>query len=162
MNVYVVPWCYKGLLRTVAVQASICCNITNVYLRTIPFIVRWVNWCGNSAKIKITLIQKHLPKLHENIMNFCILNLFKEIAISFNYDLQTTSESSTSFSNNFLIQVGKCFHYSCFLFIFCVAGSFLMSNSTALMVIKGIALWGLRRPDIKGECIWRNFLTAKT
>ena len=39
--------------------------------------------------IDISLYQIYLPKLHENILKFYRLNLFKEIVIGSNHGLQT-------------------------------------------------------------------------
>ena len=57
----------------------------------------------NENNIDISLYQIYLPKLHENILKYLRLNLFKEITIGFNASLQTTSESPASISNGLLI-----------------------------------------------------------
>ena len=49
--------------------------------------------CRNENNIEISFYQIYLPKLHENILKYSRLSLFKEIAIGFTYGLQTTSES---------------------------------------------------------------------
>ena len=45
----------------------------------------------------------YLPKLHENILKYCRLNLFQEISIGFNHNLQMTSETHASFSNDLFV-----------------------------------------------------------
>ena len=65
--------------------------------------VQWVYCQLNPVKMKITLTShfiRYLSKLHENILKYYRSNLFKEITINFNHDLQITSESPASFSND--------------------------------------------------------------
>ena len=57
----------------------------------------------NENNIDMSLYQTYLAKLHENILKYNRLNLFKEIAIVFNLDRQTISESPTSPSNCLLV-----------------------------------------------------------
>ena len=45
----------------------------------------------------------YLPKLHLNILKYYWLNLFKEIALDFNYSLQTTLESPENHSDGLLV-----------------------------------------------------------
>ena len=59
----------------------------------------------NENNSVISLYPIDLPKLHENILKYQRLNFFKENAIGFNVGLQTTLESLTSLSENFLILI---------------------------------------------------------
>ena len=57
----------------------------------------------NVINIDISLYQIYLPKLHENILKYFRLNLFREITISFNHGLRTTSELPASLSDALLV-----------------------------------------------------------
>ncbi len=84
-----------------------CCSThirANEYINT--YRLSWVSYRLNYTKIKIidiSLYQIYLPKLHENILKYYRLNLFKEIAIIFNLELQTTPESPANVSHGFLV-----------------------------------------------------------
>ena len=54
-------------------------------------------------KNDITLYQIYWEKLHENILRFYRLNIFKEITIGFNYGLQMTLESPASLSDGIVV-----------------------------------------------------------
>ena len=43
--------------------------------------------CKNENNTDILIYQLYLPKLHENIVKYYKLNLFREIPIGFNYSL---------------------------------------------------------------------------
>ena len=72
----------------------------------------------NENNIDMSLYQTYLAKLHENILKYNRLNLFKEITIGFNHSFQMTLESSESLSDGLF---GKCCCYPCLQFIFRVA-----------------------------------------
>ena len=57
----------------------------------------------NENNTDISLYRIYLPKLHENILKYYRLNLFKEIAIGFNHSCQTTLVSATSFSDSLFV-----------------------------------------------------------
>ena len=59
--------------------------------------------CKNKNNTDISLYQMYQSKLYENILKCYRLNLFKEIAIGFNCDLQKNTESSASLTNGFLV-----------------------------------------------------------
>ena len=60
--------------------------------------------CKDESNSDISLYEIYLPKSHENILKYCRLNLFKEIAIGFNHDIEMTLEKSpASLSNSLLI-----------------------------------------------------------
>ena len=52
--------------------------------------------CEIENNTDISLYQRNLQKLHENILKYCGLDLFKEIAICFHHGLSKTSESLAS------------------------------------------------------------------
>ena len=60
-------------------------------------------WSRNENNTNILLYQIYLWKLHENILKYYRLNLFKEFAIGFNHGFHTTQESPTHLSDGFLI-----------------------------------------------------------
>ena len=66
------------------------------------------------------IYQIYLPKLHENILKYNRLNVFKEIGIGigFNHCLQMTLEFPVSLFDGLLVLNGKCCYYSCLQFIF--------------------------------------------
>ena len=78
----------------------------------------------NEKNTDISLYEIYLPKFHINVLKYYRLKLFKKIAISFKYGLQTTSESTTSLSDGLFVSIGKFYFYSCLQFIFCVAQIF--------------------------------------
>ena len=51
----------------------------------------------------IPFCQIYLPKLLENILKYERLNIFKEIPINFNHNLQMTLESPIRLSNGLLV-----------------------------------------------------------
>ena len=65
------------------------------YIHTYIYIVQRVNCRLNYAKMKITLTSHFIWYIFQNylkILKYCRLNLFKEITLGFNRNLQTTSE----------------------------------------------------------------------
>ena len=52
--------------------------------------------CKNEINANISFYHSCLPKLHENILEYYQLNVFKEITTGFNHSLQTTSKSPVS------------------------------------------------------------------
>ena len=54
----------------------------------------------NKNNTDISLYEMYKPKLHDNILKYYRLNLFKEIAIVFNHSLQVTLESPANFSDS--------------------------------------------------------------
>ena len=118
--------------------------------------------CKNENSINISLHQIYLPKLHENILKYYGLNWVKDIAIGFNHSLHTTSESSASLSNSLFVGICKCCHYPCLQFIFNVAWSFVsLSLNHAWLIIKGIAIWGVRWSDVWGGKVTETFLQPR-
>ena len=59
--------------------------------------------CKNENNTDISLYLIYLPKLHENILKYYRLNLFKESIIDFNHSLQTTLESPANLSDCLLV-----------------------------------------------------------
>ena len=83
----------------------------------------------NEKNAKISLYKIYLPKVHENIMECYRLNLFKEVAIGFNYGLQMTSETPTSLSNGVFAAVILAFSSSLVLHkVLLVSGSIVIAR----------------------------------
>ena len=100
--------------------------------------------------IKLTSHSSCLSQLHEYIFIYSRLTLLKEIAIGFHHCLQMTLEISTHLSLGLLILICKCCHYPCLQFVFDVARSFAVPSRDCAphILIKGISIWGVRRPDV--------------
>ena len=112
----------------------------------------------------ISLYQIYLPKLHENISKYYRLNLFEEIAPGFSHCFEMSSESPANLSDGLFVWIGKCHSYPCLQSIFCVAWTFLVFCSPlppTHIIIKGIAIGRVRRPNVKGDAIAENFWQPK-
>ena len=104
----------------------------------------------NQNNADMSLCQIYLLKLHENILTYERLDLFKEVAIGSNYSLHTTSESPASL----LVQISKCYCYPCLQFIFGVVRNFFgpLQNRLSHIIFKENM-----QIDIKGDKIARIF-----
>ena len=60
----------------------------------------------NNEKNTDISLYMYLPKLHENILKYSRLNLFKEITIGFRHNVQTASESPASLFDSLLVSAG--------------------------------------------------------
>ena len=105
----------------------------------------------NENNIDVSLYDIKLPKLHENILKYNWLDVFKEIAIDFYYGSQTTSESPASI----LVQIGKCCLYPCLQFIFNLARGFvgILLILALRIIIEEIAILGVRQPDVRADSL---------
>ena len=109
----------------------------------------------NENNTDIPLYHIYLPKLH--ILKHYRLNLFKEIAIGLHHNLQL--ESPATLSDSPIIEICKYCTYHCLLFIFGVSQSFVgfSLNRAPHIIIKEIAIWKVRQPDIRGDVITEIF-----
>ena len=71
------------------------------------------------------------------------------------HDLQMTSDSPASLSDGLFIQIVKCCNYPCLQFIFGGACSFVgfSLNRSPHVIIKGVAIWGVRQPNVRGDYV---------
>ena len=78
----------------------------------------------------ILICQVYLPKLHENVLKYYRLNLFKEIAISYNHGLKMTSESPKTFLTVSLVKLVNATITFVSSWSLVLLGVFLVSFST--------------------------------
>ena len=109
----------------------------------------------NSNNADISFYQVYLPNLHDKILKYYRLNLLKEIAISFNHGLQMSSESPQAFPifslfklvNSAIILAFSSSHGVAWIFID------LSLNHMTHIIINGIAIWGVRQPDVRNDVV---------
>ena len=88
---------------------------------------------------------------------YCRLDLFKEVAIGFNYSLQTTSKYPASLFDGIFILMVKCYRYPYLQFIFGVTLSFV-----GLPLGRALHWWDcnlgeLKRSDVRDNVVVETF-----
>ena len=96
----------------------------------------------NKNYTDISHYQIYLPTLHENVLKYNWLNLFKEIAIDFNHGLWTISESPESLFDGLFFKLVNVAIILAFSSFFGYERNFvgLSFNRAPHMIIKRIAI----------------------